>query len=230
MVILSLLGTATWAECKVGGVVLDIESSNPTSNAANLIINTGQKLTTQLVANTDIFGIFISKDAIVVPQSNIFSIEYLFKRPINLKGDELISGFMAGTSNEEGVVVGAVSVGDEKNSGPTSMVMTNPSSELIPQGSNIEEAAVENIRVGIYYNQNTKKIGSIINGVNKGYQWTYTTPLNNFKFLIGVEIRRLVGVNNYPIGQNVSYEIISDHSKMQFNYPSGTTDICGTVI
>lgn len=34
--------------------------------------------------------------------------------------------------------------------------------------------------------------------------------------------------NSSSLGKEISYEIVSDHSKLQFTYPTGTTDICGT--
>lgn len=230
-IILSLfLSTTTWAECKISPVVLDTSNSSPTPSATTLVNNTGQKITTQLTANTDIFGMYISNGTIPVPSSSKFAFEYVIKRPVNLNANELVSGFFAGTSENEGLVVSAPSVGRLQTQGATSLLAVTPSSEITPNSSLMEASSATDLRIGIYYNQITKKIGMIVNGIDRGDQWNYTTPLIALKFLIGVEIRRLADTNTYPIGEQVYYEIVTDHSKMQLNYPIGTTDICGNTI
>ncbi|WP_327857654.1 DUF4882 family protein [Acinetobacter guillouiae] len=173
---------------------------------------------------------FVSNSEMPAPASNKFAFEYVFKRPVNLNGNELVSGFFATSSENEGLVVSAPSVGSLQTQGATSLFVVTPSSEISPNSSLMEANSSSDIRVGLYYNQATKKIGMIVNGADRGYQWNYVTPLAALKFLIGLEIRRLGNTSIYPIGQQVSYEIISDRSKMQFSYPAGTTDLCGQVI
>lgn len=67
----------------------------------------------------------------------------------------------------------------------------------------------------------------ISNGVDRGYTWSYTTPLSKMKFAIAIE-EGFYASNSSALGKEISYEIVSDHSKLQFTYPTGTTDICGT--
>lgn len=47
------------------------------------------------------------------------------------------------------------------------------------------------------------------------------------KFAIAIE-EGFYASNSSALGKEISYEIVSDHSKLQFTYPTGTTDICGT--
>ncbi|WP_277559781.1 DUF4882 family protein [Acinetobacter beijerinckii] len=87
-------------------------------------------------------------------------------------------------------------------------------------------------RVGIYINQNTKQVGFIVNGVDQGYQGSLPAPLKN----IGFDIRSWVGsdrdgtFSEKLAGLEFSSELITDSNALQFNYPQGTTDICGNAI
>ncbi|MDS7968156.1 DUF4882 family protein [Acinetobacter sp. V117_2] len=82
-------------------------------------------------------------------------------------------------------------------------------------------------RLGIYINQNTKQVGFIINGVDQGYQSTLPAPLENIRFSASSSI----GIySNQLFGQELSNELITDRNSLQFNYPRGTTDMCGNAI
>ncbi|WP_335951386.1 DUF4882 family protein [Acinetobacter beijerinckii] len=87
-------------------------------------------------------------------------------------------------------------------------------------------------RLGIYINQNTKQVGFIVNGVDQGYQGTLPASLKN----IGFDIRSWVGsdedgkFSDKLAGLEFSSELITDRNAFQFNYPQGTTDICGNAI
>jgi len=82
-------------------------------------------------------------------------------------------------------------------------------------------------RLGIYINQNTKQVGFIINGVDQGYQSTLPASLENIRFSTssGISI-----YSNQLFGQELSNELITDRNALQFNYPQGTTDMCGNAI
>ncbi|WP_416240487.1 DUF4882 family protein [Acinetobacter sp. 2JN-4] len=87
-------------------------------------------------------------------------------------------------------------------------------------------------RIEIYINQNTKQVGFIVNGVDQGYQGTLPAPLKN----IGFDIRSLVGsdrdgtFSDKLARLDFLSELITDRNALQFNYPQGTTDICGNTI
>ncbi|AMX19433.1 hypothetical protein IEC338SC_2303 [Acinetobacter pittii] len=82
-------------------------------------------------------------------------------------------------------------------------------------------------RLGMYINQNTKQVGFIINGVDQGYQSTLPAQLENIRFSVssGISI-----YSNQLFGQELSSELITDRNALQFNYPQGTTDMCGNAI
>ena len=82
-------------------------------------------------------------------------------------------------------------------------------------------------RLGMYINQNTKQVGFIVNGVDQGYQSTLPAPLENIRFSVSSSI----GIySNQLFGQELSNELITDRNALQFNYPQGTTDMCGNAI
>ncbi|MEQ1066916.1 DUF4882 domain-containing protein [Acinetobacter sp. XH1741] len=82
-------------------------------------------------------------------------------------------------------------------------------------------------RLGIYINQNTKQVGFILNGVDQGYQSNLPAPLANIRFYVmsGIAI-----YSDQLFGQELSNELITDRNALQFNYPQGTTDMCGNAI
>ncbi|MCZ3070292.1 DUF4882 domain-containing protein [Acinetobacter baumannii] len=82
-------------------------------------------------------------------------------------------------------------------------------------------------RLGMYINQNTKQVGFIVNGVDQGYQSTLPAPLENIRFSVSSSI----GIySNQLFGQELSNELITDRNALKFNYPQGTTDMCGNAI
>ncbi|WP_171499513.1 DUF4882 family protein [Acinetobacter guerrae] len=84
-------------------------------------------------------------------------------------------------------------------------------------------------RVGFYFDQDLKKIGLIVNGINKGYLANYTEGFDHFAFAaIGGQAGMTSNSSN--LNKEVSSELITDHSKLQFNYPTGAKDICGNSI
>lgn len=87
-------------------------------------------------------------------------------------------------------------------------------------------------RLGIYINQNTKQVGFIVNGVDHGYQGELPAALQNIGFDI---FNRTSSDQNGLFSNklsmlNFSSELITDRGSLQFNYPQGTTDICGNTI
>ncbi|MDS7944773.1 DUF4882 family protein [Acinetobacter sp. V110_1] len=104
------------------------------------------------------------------------------------------------------------------NNGPTNMYYKN---------KNMVNNSNEYQRLGIYINQDTKKVGFIFNGVDEGYQFTLPSTLQN----AGFTLYESVGIfsTNF-FGQELTAELITDRNALQFNYPQGTTDICGNAI
>ena len=95
------------------------------------------------------------------------------------------------------------------------------------KGQNMTNNSNEYQRLGMYINQNTKQVGLIVNGVDQGYQSTLPAPLENIRFSVSSSI----GIySNQLFGQELSNELITDRNALQFNYPQGTTDMCGNAI
>lgn len=84
-------------------------------------------------------------------------------------------------------------------------------------------------KIGIYVNQDTKQVGVIYNGVNKGYVSTNPSKINSLAFTNGMAY---YGTDSTSpnIGKVHSVELITDKNQFQFTYPTGTKDICGNVI
>ncbi|MCU4423298.1 DUF4882 domain-containing protein [Acinetobacter sp. WU_MDCI_Abxb74] len=95
------------------------------------------------------------------------------------------------------------------------------------KGQNMTNSSNGYQRLGIYINQNTKQVGFIVNGVDEGYKSTLPAPLENISFsvssAISIDAEQL-------FGQELSNELITDRNSLQFNYPQGTTDMCGNAI
>ncbi|WP_336975844.1 DUF4882 family protein [Acinetobacter pittii] len=95
------------------------------------------------------------------------------------------------------------------------------------KGQNMTDNSNGYQRLGIYINQKTKQVGFIVNGVDQGYQSTLPAPLENIRFSVSSSI----GIySNQLFGQELSNELITDRNSLQFNYPQGTTDMCGNAI
>jgi hypothetical protein len=103
---------------------------------------------------------------------------------------------------------------------------------IVSFNSKMAEYKDKQHRLGVYINQNTKQVGFIVNGVDQGYQGTLPAPLKN----IGFDIFNVINsdkdgtFSDKLAGLAFSSELITDRNALQFNYPQGTTDICGNVI
>jgi hypothetical protein len=82
-------------------------------------------------------------------------------------------------------------------------------------------------RLGVYINQDTKQVGFISNGVDEGYQFKLPGALQKVAFSMNGNIN-ILSTNLF--GQELSNELITDRNALQFNYPQGTTDMCGNAI
>jgi hypothetical protein len=93
----------------------------------------------------------------------------------------------------------------------------------------VEVPADGKVRVGIYVNQNTKQVGYIINGTNYGYMnITMENKLKYMSFMGAINQDHFA--NSALTGKTVGLQLITDKSKMQFTYPTGTKDICGVAL
>lgn len=106
-----------------------------------------------------------------------------------------------------------------------SVVVKDIAQKLIP----ITLPSDGKVRVGLYFNQISKQVGYIINGTNYGYlNLVAENALKNIGFN-GVGIQS-PNPNSKFLGKTVSVQLVTDKSNMQFTYPTGSTDICGSII
>jgi len=104
-----------------------------------------------------------------------------------------------------------------------SVVVKDIAQKLIP----ITLPSDGKVRVGLYFNQVSKQVGYIINGTNYGYlNLIAENALKNIGFN-GVGIQS-PNPNSKFLGKTVSVQLITNKANMQFTYPTGTTDICGS--
>lgn len=225
-----IMSSAAWGECKIWPLVLDTASTLP--GASTGITNSGQKISTQIVPNMFAGGAYGSSQIADAPSSNKFAFEYVLQRPLNLSGNEALGATIGAVSDGQGLLFNSSSYGDlaQIDGFPLNVFAISNSSEITPGAPIVEDSNSTKIRVGVYYDQATKKIGIIVNGVDRGYLWSYTYPLSDFAFFVLLSVGGIGGTTAYPVGEYVSYEIVTDHTKLQYSYAYGTTDICGNII
>ncbi|KRI62318.1 hypothetical protein APC62_07425 [Acinetobacter pittii] len=218
-----LLPFPVLADCNVGAMTLTGASNS--GQWSSLVTLTGQKLTSYTQANNSLESQAATNSPTNLPASNIIAFEYRSVTPINLIGNEQTAGWLLHSSSTNGTVTSGALFTPTSDSTGLNLVLVgvgNPtpkyqSFETLNSGSN---------RIGVYINRQSKQIGYILNGVNKGYKWTFTDPINNISFAL------LNGFSGFTasssnLGKEVTMELITDHSLLQYTYPTGATDICG---
>lgn len=170
------------------------------------------------------------------PSSGIFAFEYKFKVPLNqMSNGEQILFFpiIAGSRSSNGLTQGNI-MGYFNSSDSAANMVLNTFRIGDENSQTLVELPVTNTndgyqRIGVYINQITKKVGFILNGVNKGYLDSYSLPVQGYYFEHGAGITGFTSTSS-NLGKEISIELITDHSKFSQTYPSGTTDICGNTI
>ncbi|MFT0693731.1 DUF4882 family protein [Acinetobacter bereziniae] len=174
----------------------------------------------------------------VVPQSGIFAYEYKVKVPTtllpnneqifmypnyadayydnNAKGQIAVvyGNHLLGSTTPNKVALGVGSTTDG-TSGMIELPLTNTTDGYQ--------------KIGIYVNQDTKQVGVIYNGVNKGYVSTNPSKVKSLAFINGMTYYG-IDPTSPNIGMVRSVELITDKNQFYFTYPTGTKDICGNTI
>ncbi|USA45200.1 DUF4882 domain-containing protein [Acinetobacter sp. C26M] len=83
-----------------------------------------------------------------------------------------------------------------------------------------------NFRYGLYFNQDTKQIGLIFNGVNKGYLRTLTSKIDSLGIILQGESNGGNSIDG-TIGKTISGGLVTDKTQLKYFYPVTTKDICG---
>jgi len=176
-------------------------------------------------------------NVIIPPQSGIFAYEYKFKVPsVLLPNSEQI---MTYPNFAEGAYAGGkyqlIAMYTNHLQGSA-----NPNSVAFIVGSTKDgstgllEIPVSNTAdgyqyIGFYVNQDTKQVGVIFNGINKGYISNHVDKIQGLTFTNGYSYFGL-DATSPNIGLSQSIELITDKTKFKFLYPSGAKDICGNTI
>ncbi|MDV8155097.1 DUF4882 family protein [Acinetobacter bereziniae] len=90
-------------------------------------------------------------------------------------------------------------------------------------------ASKSNIKLGFYFDQTTKNINYIVDGINKGVLAKMEGEFNEIAF--GIDGGQSeVQLNSNSIGKQFTIELVTDYTKMTQSYPICTKDICGNII
>ncbi|ENU24182.1 hypothetical protein F993_01498 [Acinetobacter proteolyticus] len=175
---------------------------------------------------------------IALNQSNLIAYEMIVKAPnVVLSGNSIVTLFPAaffGTKNGEHVLINMIANLNNIPAAPDQII----SAWQITDRSNsqtLNEGAISNIdlsngvRMGFYINQQTQQVGVILNGSNLGYVGTYSTKPTEGYFVASLGVQNIPSTSNI-VGKEFSIELITDRTKLQNVYPTGTKDICGNTI
>ncbi|OTG80384.1 DUF4882 family protein [Acinetobacter sp. ANC 4648] len=205
------------------------------------LINQKATFTTQgsetyiAINKNDIAGM---KGVATTPQSGIFVYEYKMKVPGTLLStNEQMLGYPTAVAfNDAGNVgIGFVYINNLHN--PSTPRLNALSFGIFTENGQHYDAGILPISAtndgyqyfGIYINQDTKKIGFILNGVNYGYVQSIQSKIHSVNFTNTIGFSE-IGSNSTIYGKNYSIELITDGSKIVQTYPSGSKDICGNTI
>lgn len=220
------VSVASWGSCTAGQMDLTGETMNGNLNGVVSLV--GQKLTSHILANDGLESISKTVNYKSLPNSNIVAFEYKSIVPAGLTGEEFAAGWLfhhskTGSEVTSGALFAPMS---DKNGLNLILIGAGNPTQLFQSSESISP---DSNRFGIYINRQTKQIGYILNGVNKGYRWEYIDNINDIGFTLANSFGGFKS-NSSHIGKEVSFELITDHSELQFTYPSGTDDICGNTI
>lgn len=245
-IIVSLSNISAWSACSynlnVTQATLDIK--HPYTKVFPLIV--GQKVEfsisdTMTSSNANGIKTYIAANnndmlngtnaSIQVPTSGIFVYEYKFKVPeVQLNNEEQITFFPLAALNEKNNPIANISYLN------SSKVMDKPINAFLIYNSKGEQFEFPVIntsdgyqKIGVYINQDTKQVGYIFNGVNKGYLDNLGSIVNliGFAHTAGITGFSSTSIN---LNKHISIELITDKSQFTQSYPAGSTDICGNRI
>ncbi|MEG0482146.1 MAG: DUF4882 family protein [Acinetobacter sp.] len=94
----------------------------------------------------------------------------------------------------------------------------------------IPYSSPNNYKIGVYFDQNAKKMGVNLNGVNQGY--ISNTSYSIAPTELSIDLMGLSGgyPTSLPSTFHPSMTLITDAQQMSLTYPSGSKDICGNIL
>ncbi|MDA3441743.1 DUF4882 family protein [Acinetobacter bereziniae] len=244
-ILTGLMSASGWSACTYDFDVTAAEFNKVNNNPyLELFPNrTNQKLSINLVVGnppppktwyiytgaSSAFTLDNSKGDKVVTSNGIFAFEYKLKVPINNLSGGALGFFPAGSLSK-------LQNGEQFDT--TFFYHNSLSNNLFSlsmgYGPNAKIKTFSPInttdgyqRIGIYINQNSKQAGLIINGVNYGYLYNLTDKIQNIGFVFSAAFQN---IQSSDANQEVSFEVVTDASKITQTYPTGTKDICGNAL
>lgn len=166
------------------------------------------------------------------PNSNIVATEFVINTIGGLNAQENASTSVVFGSKENANTLNGVWLMHSRNSNTNTFdLMVIPMGTLIGPSNTYTQNLnnLNSFRLGVYINKQTKQIGLIVNGQNQGYLWNINGSYQNLEFALISEYKNFLS-DSSNLGKEISIEVISDHSSLQYAYPTGTTDICGNTI
>ncbi|WP_445115151.1 DUF4882 family protein [Acinetobacter sp. WZC-1] len=245
------MSAVSWSACTYNLDATQAELSATSSGGTRFPNVSGQKVSfnvtpvtsTRSVAYNSLSGAYAravaqnpgaAGDATISP-TGIFAYEYKIKVPLNKLPDNETTGLLLLTAfNEDGrqktgMLISYLNMKNATAIGFGFTPLINGDNGPGQFGTDIQDTSDGYQRIGIYFNQDSRQMGAIVNGTNYGYFANYLDVPTNLWFMNGA------GTGNFPensptIGTEVSVELITDHAQMTQAYPTGTKDICGNTI
>ncbi|KAF1018796.1 MAG: hypothetical protein GAK29_04109 [Acinetobacter bereziniae] len=244
-ILTGLMSASGWSACTYNFDVTQAEFNTVNNNPdLELFPNrTNQRLSFNLIAgnppapktwymytgSSSAFALDNSKGDKNVISNGIFAFEYKLKVPINNLTDGMLGIFPAGSLSK-------LQNGEQFDTAfyYVNSPLSNSFSLSIGYGPDAKVKTFSPIntadgyqRIGIYVNQNSKQAGLMINGVNYGYLYNLTDKIQNIGYVFSAAFQK---IKSSDANQEVSFELVTDATKMTQTYPTGTKDICGNTI
>lgn len=238
----TLVATYSWSMCTYNFDATHVQLSSKGEVA--FPINYGQKVGYSIKPTSGVEGYVAASSKLLhsssiingdhaISDSGIIAFEYNLKLPkFVLGGKEALMTLpvsAVGTNNSEQVLsifIGYLNnMAAQEGNHATAVSIGEDFNEYFPITSTVNGYQ----RYGFYINQTTKKIGLVVNGIDKGYVGSYFTVPQSLYFMVGSAYLNIAN-NSQALNQDIFIELVTDKTKLQFTYPTGTKDICGNVI
>jgi hypothetical protein len=170
----------------------------------------------------------------IIGTNGIYATEYKidnFYTPLINNDNYIYHGLAINLSNASSAVkIGQVILVNDNSGLNLVFFMQNPDgSNSVDLKYPISNSVSMPFRFGIYVNQDSKKIGLNVNGVDKGYLVSFTGNINKIGFVPSSAQAR-IGTGSNIVGSLIKGELIIDKAKYGLTYALGTKDICGNTI
>lgn len=214
---LILINTYSFANCSVG-----VFSDNTSIHPENYSI-IQQKLLAKITTTAS--QMKISTPPLHIIPNDIVAFEVEIETPKQLNSNETIGFYIGAITN--GLPKKGLGLFIDKKAPNILQITAIPLGiDLLKNTSFFDLSSQTFDRVGFYINTPSKKIGLMINGVNKGYLWKIDSNDQNLNFSVANTYSDFKA-DSTQLNQHATIQLITDHSLMTQTYPVNTHDICG---